>query len=293
MANKKNKLRVGVVLSSGGARGVYAHTGFMQSKESLNIKVTAIAGCSAGALVGGIYASGTTMQKWSDTLEIVRARDYWQPDSWLIFFWRMVVRKGRGYTGMSSTDAAINFIHQQLKVKSFEECEIPFHALAMNITRGTKKLFGQHELAPRIMASAAIPVLYRPVVIDEELFSDGAAIELTPTEAVCCKHNLDILIVHHVAAHQDEKNRLNYILSQPWSLLNILYRQLYSERPWFLSNQPVSETKCLCNCGARVIVLQPNLPELTWPFGVKGNDLQKTAMKFSLNALKKLNIPTI
>ena len=285
--SENKKTRIGVVLSSGGARGVYAHTGFMQAIEQLNIEISAIAGCSAGALVGGLYASGTDMQQWSDTIGNIHSRDYWTPDSWLKFFWRMVIKKGRGYTGVSSTGAAIDFIRRHLKVQTFEDCKIPFHCLAINITRGTKTLFGEGELAPRIMASAAIPILYRPVKIKDDLFSDGAAIELSPTDAVCCKHDLDLLIVHHVAAHHDVKNSLNYILSQPWSLLNILYRQLYNERPWYLTKQVVSKTHCQCGCGARVIVLQPNLAELTWPFGSKGVVLQNSAMAFGLNSLRE------
>jgi len=290
VTSKNNKTRIGVVLSSGGARGVYAHTGFMQAIKQLNIEVSAIAGCSAGALIGGLFASGANMLQWSDTIENIHSCNYWAPDSWLKFFWRMVIRKGRGYTGISSADTAIEFIRSQLKVQTFEDCKVPFHCLAMNITRGTKTLFGKGELAPRIMASAAIPILYRPVEIEGDLFSDGATIELAPTDAVCCKHNLDVLIVHHVAAHQEGKNSLDYILTQPWSLLNILYRQLYNERPWYLSNKAVSETRCQCNCGARVIVLQPTLAELTWPFVNKGIALQQSALTFGLDSLRELNL---
>lgn len=52
-------MKVGVVLSSGGGREVFAHTGFLLALEQLGVEISAIAGCSAGALVGGVYASGT------------------------------------------------------------------------------------------------------------------------------------------------------------------------------------------------------------------------------------------
>jgi len=240
MITMKKNPRIGVVLSSGGARGVYAHIGFMRALTYLNVNLSAIAGSSAGALVGGIYASGTDMQHWSDTISKAHSHDYWTPDSWPRFFWNMVIKKGQGYTGLSGTQAAIEFIRRHLTAKTFNGCKIPFHSLAINITRGSKTLFGNGELAPRIMASAAIPVIYRPVEIDGELFSDGAAIELAPTDAICCRHNLDILIVHHVAAHRDETNSLDHVLNKPWSLLNILYRQIFSEQPWYLSGKPVT-----------------------------------------------------
>lgn len=62
MINNIDKIRIGVVLSSGGGRGVFAHTGFMWALSEIGIEVRAMAGCSAGALVGGILASGTTLE---------------------------------------------------------------------------------------------------------------------------------------------------------------------------------------------------------------------------------------
>ena len=51
--------RIGVVLGGGGARGA-AHIGVLQELERLRIPVDAIVGTSMGAIVGGLYASGTT-----------------------------------------------------------------------------------------------------------------------------------------------------------------------------------------------------------------------------------------
>lgn len=287
VSTENNNLRIGVVLSSGGARGVYAHTGFLQALQQLEIKISAVAGCSAGALVGGIYASGTSLDQWATVLANVHPRNFWKPDSKLRFLWNMAIRQGRGYTGLSETETAINFIKQQLSAETFSDCKIPFHSLAMNLTRGVKTFFGRGELAPRIMASAAIPVLYRPVEIDGELFSDGATLDLAPTDAICCKYDLDILIVHHTAVHRQGKAGLQHILTQPWSLLKILYLQLYSERPWYLVDKLVNETRCQCGCGALVLVLKPELPELGWP--LKGNALalQEAARTQCIHLLEK------
>ena len=289
VTDANNKLRIGVVLSSGGGRGVFAHTGFLQALEQLDIEIAAIAGCSAGALVGGIYASGTKLSQWTKTLAKVHPRDYWTPDSRLKFLWSMIVRKGRGYTGLSSPQTAIKFIRQQLAVQTFEDCKIPFHSLAMNLTRSTKTLFGEGELAPRIIASAAVPILYRPVEIDGEWFSDGASLDLAPTDAVCCKHNLDVLLVHHAAMHREGKAGLAHVLKQPWSLLELLYLQLYSERPWYLTNKALFETRCQCGCGARVIVLKPDLPELSWSLDNKGDAIQELAIMNAIEQLSKKN----
>ncbi|HEB63746.1 MAG TPA: hypothetical protein ENJ07_04640 [Gammaproteobacteria bacterium] len=270
-------IKVGVVLSSGGGRGVFAHTGFLLALEQLGIEIGAIAGCSAGALVGGIHASGTDLQQWAKRLANVETRDYWTPDSWLCFFWQMAVYKGRGYTGISDNSAAIDFIRSNLDTQTFESCPIPFYSLATNLSQGDKMLFSSGELAPRIMASAAMPVLYRPVEIDGELFSDGATIELASTEAICCMHKLDALIVHHVSVCREGPEGVAHALRQPWSLVEILYLLLYRNRPWYLSDDALSVHHCRCGCGAPVIVVEPNLPEISWPLSKGGAEVQAAA----------------
>ncbi len=273
----KRKIKVGVVLSSGGGRGVFAHTGFLLALEQLGIEIGAVTGCSAGSLVGGVYASGTDLHQWADRLARVKTSEYWTPDSWSRILWQMVVRKGRGYTGFSDAATAIEFIRSNLAVQTFEECRIPFYSLATNLTQGDKALFSSGELAPRIMASAAMPILYRPVEIDGELFSDGATIKLASTEAICCRHQLDALIVHHTSGRREGPQGLDHALRQPWSLVEILYLLLYRKRPWYLSDQPLVFRHCRCGCGAPVIVIEPDLPEITWPLSEGGNTVKMAA----------------
>lgn len=274
------------MLSSGGARGVYAHTGFLLALERMGVDIKAIAGCSAGALVGGVYASGTGLHQWADALANIHPRSYWTPDSWLRFFWNMAVRKGRGYTGLSGSGAAIEFIRRNLTGQTFEACRIPFYSLAINLTQGTKTLFAEGELAPRIMASAAVPVFFRPVQINEEYYSDGAVIEMAPSEAICCKHNLDALIIHHTASHRQGPSGMKYAMQRPWTLVEIIHRLLHCDRPWYLSDKPVALHHCKCGCGAPIVVLEPDLPELSWPSSRGGPKVQAAALQQTLDLLE-------
>ncbi|MBI5450705.1 MAG: patatin-like phospholipase family protein [Gammaproteobacteria bacterium] len=286
MEEVKKPARIGVVLSSGGGRGVYAHTGFLLALRQLGIEVSAIAGCSAGALVGGIAASGADLQQWSQVIASVRTREYWTPDPWLQFVWRLAVNKGRGYTGLSDTAAAIAFCRRNLAVQTFEECRVPFYSLAMDLGRGAKVLFAAGELAPRMMASAAMPLLYRPVEIAGSLYTDGAVIELAPTEAICCKHNLDALIVHHTSVHREGGEGMAWAVRQPWSLIEILNLLLYRHRPWYLSDQPLAFQRCPHGCGTPLIVLECDLPELVWPLNSGGPRVQAAALSQSLASLQ-------
>lgn len=276
-AVEQNRPRIGVVLSSGGARGVYAHTGFLQALAELGIPIAASAGCSAGAVVGGIAASGADLETWSATLARLDPRRFWTPDAWPRLLWQLVVRRGRGYTGLSGTEAAMEFCRGQLAVPTFEQCRYPFHVLAMSIGRGRKVMFSTGQLAPRMVASAAMPILYRPVEIDGDWYCDGALVDLAPMDAICCKHHLDALIIHHAAARYVGADELARLRNQPWALLEILGRLLFWRRPWYLSDERLVFHRCPDGCGAAIVVVEPRLPELPWPMTEGGPRVQAAA----------------
>lgn len=266
-----------MVLSSGGTRGVYAHTGFLIALERLGISVAAATGSSAGAVVGAMAASGADLRAWSETIADIDPARFWRPDPLVYVLWQFLIRRGRGYTGLSGTDAAIEFCRGQLAVQTFEECRYPFYALAVSLGRGRKVVFSEGLLAPRIVASAATPVLYRPVEIDGDWYCDGALADLAPTDAICCKHSLDALIVHHVSSRYEGPKDLTRIREGQWSMLHILQRLLFRRRPWYLSDERLSVHRCPCGCGAIVVVVEPELPELRWPLDKIGQQVQASA----------------
>jgi len=258
--------RIGYVLSSGGIRGIFAHTGFLQALDELHIPLVAGAGCSAGAVVGGIVASGTGLDQWISSLSYIDRQQFWNPDPMWKFLWQMTARRGRGYTGLSDTAAAQEFCRQNLAVQSFEDCRYPFFALAVSLAKSEKTIFNKGELAPRIVASAAMPLLYRPVEIDGDLFCDGAVVDLAPIDSICCQQSLDVVIVHHVSRRTGTgMEQLQKTMQAPWTLVNLLDRLLYHHRPWYLSDQPISFQRCRCGCGAVIVVLEPELMPMEWP----------------------------
>jgi len=283
---KSDHARIGVVLSSGGGRGVYAHTGFLLALEQLGIHIEASAGCSAGAVVGGVAASGTDLNGWANTIVHVGRREFWTPDSLPWFLWQMTVHRGRGYTGLSAPEAAIAFCRRNLKVRSFNECRYPFHAVAVSLRQGRKVVFSEGELAPRMMASAAMPVLYRPVEIDGDYYCDGALIDLAPIDAICCIHHLDAVIIHHVSQRPDEPGSLERALRRRWAMAEILNRLLYHQRPWYLSEERLTLRHCPDGCGSVVVVVEPDLPELRWPLTEGGPQIMEAAMSQTIELLK-------
>ena len=277
--------RVGLVLSSGGVRGVYAHTGMLMALEALGIEPDAMAGCSAGAVVGGVVASGQPVSAWADALASVRPRDFWRPD-WPRLLWALLARQGRGCTGLSSTEAARAFTARQLRARTFEACRIPFRALAVHVASGEKRFFSEGELLSPMLASAAIPLLYEPVEIAGEWYCDGALLDLAPTDAICCQYELDVLIIHHVAQRQQGEAALKRAVQRPWTMLELLNLLLYQRRPWYLADRPLSFRRCPCGCGATVVILEPALPPLDWPVTSSGPAVLAAAREQTLSLLR-------
>ncbi|HEY4484993.1 MAG TPA: patatin-like phospholipase family protein, partial [Nitrospiria bacterium] len=146
-----------MVLSTGDLRGVFAHAGFLMALEKLGISYQAMAGSSAGAIVAAIVGSGKPVREFAEWLNGLKVEDYWERDPLWTVLYHMVFRRGRGYTGIVSTDPLEQTIAGLLQARTLESCPISLYLVATNITTGSMEVFHSGEIAPRAVASAAIP----------------------------------------------------------------------------------------------------------------------------------------
>ena len=107
----------------------------MLALDRLNIQLCAAAGCSAGAVVGGVIASGTSIQNWAAAVLHAGVAQYWTPRSSWQLLYNLGFNKGRGLVGMSDTAAAVNFLSAQLAPQTFEDSRNPFVTRA-RVARG-------------------------------------------------------------------------------------------------------------------------------------------------------------
>jgi NTE family protein len=148
LENESERPRIGLALSGGAARGI-AHVGVLRALEEHEIPVDAIAGASAGALVGGAYAAGLTI----DELEKL-ARE---------FRWRRMARFSFSRLGLQSNARMEKFLRARLPVTRFEDLKIPFIAMATDLRSGTAVPLRDGDIAFAIRASTCLPALYVPV----------------------------------------------------------------------------------------------------------------------------------
>src|SRR5213594_4605680 len=159
--------RIGLALSGGAARGI-AHVGVLRALEEHEIPVDAIAGASAGALVGGAYAAGLTI----DELEKL-ARE---------FRWRRMARFSFSRLGLQSNARMEKFLRARLPVTRFEDLKIPFAAMVTDLGAGRAiALRDTGDLAFAIRASCCLPALHVPVRdADGRLLVDGGLVANIP-----------------------------------------------------------------------------------------------------------------
>jgi len=159
--------RVGLALSGGAARGI-AHIGVLRALEENAIPIDAIAGASAGALVGGMYAAGLSVAQLA-----AMARQ---------FRWRHMGRPSCSRLGLHSNARMEKFLRAQLPVTRFEDLRIPFAALATDLQSGTAVVLRDRgDLTFAIRASNCLPAFYVPVRDPEgRLLVDGGLVANLP-----------------------------------------------------------------------------------------------------------------
>ena len=180
MTDKTNGKDVSLVLSSGGARGL-AHIGAIEELEANGYRITSIAGCSMGALVGGVYAAGKLgeFREWMKTIDrkkMLKLTDFSLSLNHLV-------------KGNRIIEAIMEFVPDV----AIEDLSIPYCAVATDLKAGKEVVFNKGSLFQAIRASISLPSFYAPVQHDGMVLIDGGVINPIPLNRVK-RHTGDILV---------------------------------------------------------------------------------------------------
>ncbi len=217
--------KVGLVLSGGGARG-YAHIGVIKALEENGIPIDYITGTSAGALVGSMYATGTSPEQmrnivlsddfkdWS-TGNLNEDLDYYfkkkEPDaSWVTvkmsydstlrmnFLSTLVNSSQVDFSLMENTYAAIAQADYD-----FNNLFVPFRCVASDIKNKRALLFNCGDLGRAVRSSMAYPLYLTPMTADNQLLYDGGIYNNFPSDVMLNEFNPDIMIGVNVSGGPD------------------------------------------------------------------------------------------
>ena len=203
--------KVAVVLSGGGAKGV-AHIGALKVLEEAGIPIDIITGTSMGSLVGGLYAIGYNAHSLDS---IVRGMDwsYVLTDREDLSRQSIEDRKrqntymlSRGLTfGKRNANAGgiikgknLDVLLQKLCMgytdsMDFNRLPIPFACVATNIVDNSEIDFTSGILPQAMRASMAIPAVFSPVRIGDQVLCDGGLCNNYPAD-LARKLGADIVI---------------------------------------------------------------------------------------------------
>ena len=160
-------MNLGLVLSGGGMRGA-AHIGAIKALEEHNLYPTHIAGTSAGAIVGALYAYG---YKWEDMMKFFKSTQ-------ILDIKKYALNK----PGFIDAEKFYPDFKKYIKNDDFSFLKKGLSITATNILNGNLEIFDKGELIRPILASAAIPGIFAPVKINDSYYIDGGSLNNFPVD---------------------------------------------------------------------------------------------------------------
>ena len=236
--------KIGLALSGGGARGL-AHIGVLRELERQHVPIDYIAGTSAGALIGGMYASGLSLDEIEKR---VKAMDFDK-----ILFAKQdrhtqtQFTRANEYPGTSMVDISITregatalpqAVIQDTKVEQalreivqdypynmdFDRLPIPFRAVATDIATGEKVVLSNGKLSEAMRASMSIPAVFAPVEMNGRMLVDGMVASNLPID-VARQMGADRIIAVNVGTGLLKKEQIKNVVNISEQLLNILVQR--------------------------------------------------------------------
>ena len=238
-----DRLRVGLVLGGGGARGA-AHIGVLKELERMRIPVDAIAGTSMGAIVGGLYATGMSAEEledlvgsldWAGALTDKPDRDDLsfrrkQDDADFPINFELGVRGTelvlpKGVIQGQELDLLLRELTLRVShIENFDQLPIPLRVIASDIERGEAWVMAEGDLAKSIRASMSVPAVFAPVRIGDRLLVDGGIVGNLPVD-VMKEMGVDIIIAVDVEFPLYGPDDLGSVLTISEQMLTILIRK--------------------------------------------------------------------
>jgi len=178
---------IALALSSGGARGL-AHIGAIEELESQGYHITSIAGCSMGALIGGVYAAGK-LEEFRDWMKTIDRKKMLELTDFSLSLNHLV-------KGTRIIKAIMEFVPDV----PIEDLPIPYCAVATDWISGGEVVIDKGSLFEAIRASISLPTFYEPVRRDGMILIDGGVVNPIPMNRVQ-RHEGDLLVGVDVSGH--------------------------------------------------------------------------------------------
>ncbi|MBW6465182.1 MAG: patatin-like phospholipase family protein [Brevefilum sp.] len=159
---------IALALGGGGVRGI-AHIGVLRTLEAHQFNIKAIAGTSAGGLVGSVYAAGFS------TVQIEEAVKNFDPI-------RSFSRHADDAPSLLGLGEISEKLYQMLSDRTFDELKIPFAATAVSLHTGKEIILNQGKVIDAVLATVAVPGVFPSQKIGGQVLVDGGVLDPVPVQ---------------------------------------------------------------------------------------------------------------
>ncbi|HEY0685651.1 MAG TPA: patatin-like phospholipase family protein [Steroidobacter sp.] len=237
-----DRVRVGLVLGGGGARGA-AHVGVLRVLEEFRVPIDCVAGTSMGALVGAAYASGMSSEQieevivdidWTETFGGSGMRELLPvhlKSGRATYSNKLEFGIGRrgllvpgGLVQSQQIDSLLRTIVGQARYHdSFDELPIPFRAVATDVGSGEMLVLGGGDLSVAMRASMAVPGAFAPVRVDDRVLVDGGLVRNLPVD-IARDMCADVVIASSLVEPQPTVENLQSALAIVGQMIDVMIK---------------------------------------------------------------------
>ncbi|MFD2255788.1 patatin-like phospholipase family protein [Luteolibacter algae] len=188
------KLKLGLALSSGGARGL-AHVGVLQVLEENGIEVHAISGSSMGSYVGALWAAGFSGKALAELAEEMHDRRQ---------LWKLADPVFPPTRGLFHGLKAKAHLERSLGDLKFEDLKRKLLVITADLDTKERLVLRSGKIADAVHASCAMPGIIAPVVLNGRRCVDGGVVDPVPVGALQKFSDVDRVIAVSVIPSFEE-----------------------------------------------------------------------------------------
>jgi NTE family protein len=160
-------LQTGIVLSGGGIKGM-AHLGLIKALQEAEVSFDCIAGASAGALTGALIAAGYSPE---ESLEFFKSTPLFS-----IYYY------STSKPGLLDTEKFRPVFEKFFPQDAFKTLHYPLFVTTTNLETGSWEIHQTGKLIDNLLASASLPPVFAPMLIDGAMHADGGIMNNFPVE---------------------------------------------------------------------------------------------------------------
>jgi NTE family protein len=206
---------------SSGFFGFFAHAGVVQALEEAGLAPTRVSGSSAGALVAGAHAAGLSTEALVRELERLERDHFWDPGPYF----------GLLQGGLLRGERFARRLEALLPVRTFAACRVPVTLSVFDVLAGRTEVVSEGELASAIVASCAVPGLFRPVQREGRWLLDGG---IRDRPGIAGLPQGERALLHHLAARSPWRRRSELALPRREGLVSLVIEGLPRSGPHLL-----------------------------------------------------------